>query len=116
MKDIGTAMRELRADIERICGMSSRLPISGNVPADVAERLSDVPANDPEEFQEFLDEHVGAVVPYELKDPVQGLLETLWACERAEAMGGINKEKAYDQLRPYLFALRAACISRFRDL
>ena len=116
MKSLSEAMRELRADIERIIPMRYRTVISGNVPADVAERLSDQPTPANEEFNEWLDEHVGAVTPHELAEPIAGLLQVLWMAERAEGMDCLNKDRAYEQLKPHLVKLRDGCISRFRDL
>ena len=115
MKDLAQAMKELRADIERILNLRGRKIISSNVPADVAERLSDA-ANDFDTFDEYDDEHIGAVLPYELQKPVAELLHLKNMLELARRVEGMDKDKAIDMTMEGLDHLYRACVERFNSL
>ena len=89
--------------------------ISGNVPAEVAERLSDA-ANDQTEFDEYDDSHVGAIVPYELQKPVAELLHLRNMLTLAKRVEGMDKDRAINMTMEGLESLYKACQERFRYL
>ena len=83
-------------------------------PADIPDRLNkdldrylrdqELAERFPETFDEWQDDHVGAVVPADLVKPIQALL-----CMRATLRDG-------DYLKPELDALYKACVARWEDL
>lgn len=85
-----------------------RLRISGNVPAEIAERLSDKPANEPG-FDEFDDALMHDLIgDADLARPVQQLLQDLWQIEVAEKSFGADPKAVFDLLMPHLRELRKA--------
>ncbi len=108
------AMARLRAELERIVPMD-RLPISGNVPSDVAERLSDQ-ANDRDSFDEFDDDHLGAVLSPAYAEVVGDMLQLRVHAQMAERIEALDKARAFDLLRPMLDRLYRACVDEYRQL
>lgn len=70
----------------------------------------------PLHFDEWQDDHVAAVVPYDLRKPVQDLLITLSTIERTQGSFGVDQNKALEQIIPELQALRKACITRWEEI
>jgi hypothetical protein len=89
--------------------MSDRLPMSGNLPAEIAERLSDVPeaANDEPNFADV--EDLQGVVRKELHEPLAQLYSTrdqIRVLQRSEAFGNcVNTALALEWLMKDLDAL-----------
>lgn len=115
MRDLATAMRELREYIERKLPMD-RAHIPGAVPADVAERLSDRPSNDADRFDEYEESNIGAVVPYELQKPVACLLQIRLELKQWERIGDLNYKRVVEMLRAELDQLYLGCVERWNDL
>lgn len=71
----------------------------------------------PDSFDEWQDDHVAAVVPYDLRKPVQDLLI---ACAQIKATKGSfgepDAKRTVEYLFPMLEALRKACITRWEEL
>lgn len=87
------------------------------VMGDLASHEADLRDTVYEHFDEYQDDHVAAVVPYELVKPVQELLITLNQIEMIQAsFGDPDKARVFDQLIPELKALRSACLSRWKDI
>jgi hypothetical protein len=85
-----------------------RLHIPGAVPADIAERLSDQPANDVA-FDEFDDALMHDLIgDAELAKPVQQLLQDLWQIEVAQSSFGADPAAVVALLLPHLHDLRKA--------
>jgi hypothetical protein len=70
----------------------------------------------PDVFDESDDSDISAIAPYELVEPIGELLRIRSQIEAAERIGGLNKERALDWLRPELDRLYRACVQRYRDL
>lgn len=73
-----------------------RQPISGWVPADVAERLSDV-RREPLKFNETDEEHLHDIVPDRLIKPLASLMQTRMELNAARrSFGTINQDRALE--------------------
>ena len=121
MKDLGEAMRELRAEIEQVrLKLRSgehmfRTHISGNVPADAAERLSDQPTvND--EFDLWDDNLFHDICGESLSLPIQDLLIALDLLEKTEGSFGADAQKTVEYLVPKLYRLKEAVLNEWRAL
>jgi hypothetical protein len=96
-----------------------RLPISGNVPAEVAERLSDAPEA-PLEIPDFAeaDTYIG-VVGDDLRDPLATLFATrdqILVLQQSDAFRNVvNKERALEWLLRDLAALERSLYSAWAD-
>ena len=109
-----SAMKGLREDLEKILNRD-RLPISGNVPADIAEKLSDQPSS-MERFNEWDDDHLGAILDPGYVEPVGDLLQLRAQIEWAQRIEGLDKARAFDLILPMLDKLYRACVEEYRQL
>lgn len=87
--------------------------VSGDLRRHQAEQVRAEPSD---RFDEYLDNNVAAVVPYEMVKPVMDLLQTRREMEVCERAGGFDKAAMCDALRSELDALYLACVSRWNDL
>lgn len=87
------------------------------VSADLRQHQAEQDHAEPSDrFDEYLEEHVAAVVPYELVKPVMELLQAKRAIEIAERAGEFDKAAMLDVVKADLDALYLACVSRWQDL
>lgn len=85
-----------------------RLPISGNVPAEIAERLSDV-REAPAEIPDFAEtEDYAGVVCKALQSPLARFFSTRDQILGIQRIGALNKDKAIEWLLKDLAALERA--------
>jgi hypothetical protein len=86
------------------------------VSADLREkqRLEDSASN--ESFDYYEDEHLKQILPERLRKPIQDLLSTANQISMADAMGGLNKEKALEWLRRDALAILEGCRDQWKDL
>lgn len=85
---------------------------------DLAKHEADLRDYEPERFDETDEMHIGAVAPYELREPLMELLACRMAFKSAERYPLSDEAKALLQatLMKDLDKLYRACVERFRDL
>jgi hypothetical protein len=86
------------------------------VSADLREkqRLEDSASN--ESFDYYEDDHMKQILPERLREPIQQLLSTANQISMADAIGGLNKEKALEWLRQDVLKVLEGCRDQWRDL
>lgn len=94
--------------------MSERIPC--RVSADLAKYLRETEAAQERAFDPWDDSLMADICGKWLQLPIQSLLFTLIQIRRAEQSFGLEKEKAFDALRPSLESLEDACKAAFNDL
>jgi hypothetical protein len=86
------------------------------VSADIREkqRLEDSASN--ESFDYYEDDHMKQILPERLRQPIQDLLSTANQISMADAIGGLNAEKALEWLRRDALAILEGCRDQWKDL
>jgi hypothetical protein len=86
------------------------------VSADLREkqRLEDAASN--ESFDYYEDDHMKQILPERLRQPIQDLLSTANQIRMADAIGGLNKEKALEWLRQDVLKVLEGCRDQWKDL
>jgi hypothetical protein len=86
------------------------------VSADLREkqRLEDAASN--ESFDYYEDDHMKQILPERLRQPIQDLLSTANQISMADAIGGLNKEKALEWLRQDVLKVLEGCRDQWKDL
>lgn len=86
------------------------------VSAELQRHLASLEKSEPRRFDPWDDQLCLDLFGKHLAGPIASLLIALEQVERTEASFGADKEKAFDFLKPYLFALKDACHSQFEAL
>lgn len=86
------------------------------VMADLARHEADLRDSEPTRFDEYEDDHIRAIVPYELVKPIQELLHCRRTIQMTDRSFGTDPSKALEMIKPDLDALYRACVDRWNDL
>jgi hypothetical protein len=96
--------------------MSNPNDIPCRVSADIRAHHARMNHAEPESFDYFDEDHMKQILPERLRDPIQQLLSTANQISMADAIGGLNKEKALEWLRQDVLKVLEGCRDQWKDL